>query len=65
MFCLNTCLRSFQEELFEAFMPEFLDHFPSVTWNDSGNKEPRGWEIQTIYITVIDNATVPENLRPE
>ena len=26
MFCLNTRLRSFQEELFEAFVPEFLDH---------------------------------------
>ena len=26
MFCLDTRLRSFQEELFEASVPEFLDH---------------------------------------
>jgi hypothetical protein len=26
MFRLNTRLRSVQKELFEAFMPEFLDH---------------------------------------
>ncbi len=48
MFGLNTRLRSFQEELFEAFVPEFLDHIASVTWNDSGNKQPHNWEAQTI-----------------
>jgi hypothetical protein len=42
MFRLNTRLRSFQEELFEAFMPESLDHLASVTWNDSGNKGSHG-----------------------
>ncbi|MCI0423877.1 MAG: hypothetical protein L0387_04185 [Acidobacteria bacterium] len=38
MFGLNTRLRSFQEELFKAFMSEVLDHSASVTWNDSGYK---------------------------
>ena len=53
MFCLNTRLRSFQEEWFEALMPEFLDHIASVTWNDSGNKEPHDWEAQNNYIALV------------
>jgi len=53
MFCLNTRLRSFQEEMFEAFVPEFLDHITSVTWNDSGNKEPRDWEAQDNYLALV------------
>jgi hypothetical protein len=75
MFSLNTRLHSFQEELFEAFMPEFLDHIPSVTWDDSVNKEECKWVANGSgpvsdfpplqgWVTALAGMTVPASVGP-